>query len=144
MRSLIWTFTVRMCPKLRFRVARPIFAQIYIFGKYTQLEITSNAYWQDTMICLVTKIRYVSQATTFPTRSHLRPVKSQISLRIHAKDPKRLQADSEDSERTARMHRDVLVFAWRTCNLVGNAVSRLISFLLHRLSGSMLYSSCYL
>ena len=42
-----------------------------------------------------------------------------------AKDLKRLHADSEDSDQTARMRRLIRVFAGRTCNIVGNAVPRL-------------------
>ena len=43
-----------------------------------------------------------------------------------AKDPKRLQADSKDSDQHARVHMLTWVFFERTCSLVGNAVSRLI------------------
>ena len=42
-----------------------------------------------------------------------------------AKDPKHLQADSEDSDQTARMRSLIWVFAVRTCNLAGNTVARL-------------------
>ena len=37
-------------------------------------------------------------------------------------DPKRLQADSENSDQPARMRRLILVFAGQTCSLIGNAV----------------------
>ena len=43
-----------------------------------------------------------------------------------AKDPKSVQADGEDSDQTAQMSRLMWVFAVRSCNMTGNAVSRLI------------------
>ena len=42
-----------------------------------------------------------------------------------AKDPKRLQADGKCSGMHTQMRRLVWVFAWRTYNIVGNAVSYL-------------------
>ena len=60
----------------------------------------------------------MSQGTPFPTGLHVRPAKTQNSLRICeisseslggnmmvVKDPKRLQADSEDSDQAAWMRR---------------------------------------
>ena len=68
---------------------------------------------------------------------------TQISLRIRvvwsessqgtmlvAKELKGLQADNEVSDQTARLRRLIWVFAWRTCNLVGNDVPRLNCILL--------------
>ena len=82
---------------------------------------------------------YMSQGTAFPTRLHVRPLKSQNSLispysqiSLHmgtlwvTEDPKRLHADSEESDQSARMRRFIRVFAGQTCNIVGNDVSRLI------------------
>ena len=79
--------------------------------------------------------KVVSRGTAFPTRLHMCPAKIQIILRIRAdwsessqgtqwvaKDPKRLQADSEDSDQTARMRRLIWVFAGRTWNLVTGSV----------------------
>ena len=76
-------------------------------------------------------------STASPTRLHRRPVMNQISQRIHAvwwessqctpwlaKDQKRLQADSEDSDQTARMRKLIWVFAGGTCNLVRNTAPR--------------------
>ena len=86
----------------------------------------------------------MNRASAFPTRLHMRPAK--ISMRIRtvwseysqgtlwvAKDPKRLQADSEDSGQHARMHRLMWVFAGRSCNPVGIAVARLICDILGRI-----------
>ena len=41
-----------------------------------------------------------------------------------SKDPKRLQADSKDSDQPARMRRLIRVFARRTCDLMRNTVFR--------------------
>ena len=80
----------------------------------------------------------VSRDTAFSTTLHWCPAKTQISLRIRAvwseslqntlwidKDPKRLQADSEDFDQIVWMRRLIWVFAGRSCNVVENAVSRL-------------------
>ena len=77
-----------------------------------------------------------------PTRLHVRPAKTQMSLSTLevwpesmqrylwvAKDPKRLQVDSADSTQSAQMYRLIWVFAGRTFNFVGNAVPRLINFI---------------
>ena len=82
---------------------------------------------------------YMSRATAFPTRLHLRPAKTQISLRIRAvwsEFPLSAwprfgslathRVSCEDSDQTARMRRLIWFFAGRTCNLEGNAVPRLI------------------
>ena len=86
---------------------------------------------------------HLSRGTAFLTKLHVRPAKTQISLRIRAvwsessqgtlwvaKDLKRLHTDIEDSDQPARKRRLIWVFAARTWNLVGNAVSRLIWFFL--------------
>ena len=65
-----------------------------------------------------TILYYLSQRMTKPTKWHVRPVKTQISLGIHpfwsesslctqwvAKDPIFLHADSEDSDQTGQMPR---------------------------------------
>ena len=83
----------------------------------------------------------MSRGTAIPTKLHVRPAMTQISQRISAvwpesskgslcvtKDPKRLQADSEDSDKPSRVRNLNWVFAGRTCNLAGNAVTRLILF----------------
>ena len=82
----------------------------------------------------------VCRGTSFPTRLHVCPAKTKtrISKRIRtvwseysqgplwiAKDPKRLQSDSEDSDQTVWMH------AGRKYNLLGNAVARLSCFTDH-------------
>ena len=68
---------------------------------------------------------------TKPTKWHVRPAKTQISLGIRpvwsesllcaqwvAKDPSFLHADSKDSDQTRRMPRLILVFAGRTLILL--------------------------
>ena len=73
------------------------------------------------MSCLMTK----------PTKWHMRPAKTQISLGIHpvwsesslcaqwvAKDPSFLHSDSKVSEQTGRMPRLIWVFAGRTLILL--------------------------
>ena len=68
------------------------------------------------------------------THLHVHTAKTQIRVfagtMLVAEDPKRLQADREDSDQTARIWRPVGVFAGRRCSLVGNAVPRLESFYL--------------
>ena len=69
---------------------------------------------------------------TKPTKWHVRPAKTQISLGIHlvwsesllstqwaAKDLSFLHADSEDSDQPGQMPRLLWVFAGRTCHFVG-------------------------
>ena len=70
----------------------------------------------------------MSQRMTKPTKWHVRPAKTQISLGIRpvwsesslcaqrlAKDTSFLYADSVDSDQTGRMPRLIWVFAGRTC-----------------------------
>ena len=81
----------------------------------------------------------VSRLVTKPTKWHVRPAKTQISLGIRpvwsesslcaqwvAKDPSFLYADSEDSDQTGRIPRLIWVFAGRTCNFVGFVTRRLM------------------
>ena len=58
-----------------------------------------------------------------PTKWHVRPAKTQISLVIH---PSFLHADSEDSDQTGWMPRLIWVFAGNTCQFVGFVMRRLI------------------
>ena len=75
---------------------------------------------------------------TKPTKWHVRPAKTQISLVIRpvwsesslcaqlvAKDQSFLHADSEDSDQTGRMPKLIWVFAGRTCHFVGFVIRRL-------------------
>ena len=48
----------------------------------------------------------------------------QVTLYV-VKGPKGLQVKSKDSDQTVRMRSLIRIFAGRTCNFVGNAVSRL-------------------
>ena len=81
---------------------------------------------------------YMSRLVTKPTKWHVRPAKTQISLGIRpvwsesslfaqwvAKDPSFLHADSEDSDQTGQMPRLIWAFAGCTCHLVGFATRRL-------------------
>ena len=80
----------------------------------------------------------MSRLVTKPTKWHVRPAKTQISLGIRpvwsesslsaqwvAKDPRFLPADSEDSGQIGRMPRLIWVFAGRTCHFVGFVMRRL-------------------
>ena len=81
----------------------------------------------------------MSRIVTKPTKWHVHPAKTQISLGIRpvwtesslcaywvAKDHSFLQADSEDSDQTGRMPRLIWVFAGRTCHFVSFVTMRLI------------------
>ena len=74
----------------------------------------------------------MSRIVRKPTKWHVRPAKTQISLGIRpvwseyslcvlrlAKDHSFLQSDSEESDQTRRMPRLIWVFAGRTCHFVG-------------------------
>ena len=80
----------------------------------------------------------LSHLMTKPSKWHVRPVKTQISLGIRpvwsesslcaqwvAKDLSFLHADSEDSDQTGRMPRLIWVFAGRTCQYAGFVTRRL-------------------
>ena len=83
---------------------------------------------KEQMSCLMTK----------PTKRHVRPAKTQISLGTRpvwsepslcaqwvAKDPTFLHVDSEDSDQTEQMPRLIWVFAGHTCHFAGFVMSRL-------------------
>ena len=83
--------------------------------------------------------KHLSCNMTKPTKWHVCPAKTQISLGIRpvwseysmcaqwvAKDKCFLHADSEDSDQTGRMPRLIWVFARRTCYVVGFVMRRLI------------------
>ena len=87
---------------------------------------------------LKSRFNIMSHLMTKPTKWHVRPAKTQISLGIHpvwsesslcalwvAKDPSFLHADSEDSDQTGRMPRLIWVFTGRTCHFVGFVTMRL-------------------
>ena len=85
----------------------------------------------------------LSRLMTKPTKWHVRPAKTQISLGICpvwsesspcaqwvAKDPSFLHADSEDSDQTGWMPRLILVYTGRTCHFVGfDMTAHLVSHL---------------
>ena len=52
----------------------------------------------------------------------------QMCTFVSSQGSNRLQADSEDSQQPAEMRRLMCVFTGRTCNLVGDAVPRLMCF----------------
>ena len=78
----------------------------------------------------------MSHLMTKPTKWHVRPAKTQISLggwsessqcaQWVAKDPSFLHADSEDSDQTGRIPRLIWVFAGRSYHFVGFVMSRLL------------------
>ena len=76
-------------------------------------------------------LTHMSRLMTKPTKLHVRPAKTQISLGIRPvwseaslcaqwvdKDPRFLHANSEDSDQTGRMPRLIWVFAGRTLILL--------------------------
>ena len=80
----------------------------------------------------------MSRLTTKPTKWHVRPSKTQISLGIRPvwsesslSAWRKLQslashwAHSKDSNQTGRMPRLIWVFAWRTCHFVGFVMRQL-------------------
>ena len=82
--------------------------------------------------------KYLSCLMTKPTKWHVHPAKTQISLGIRtvwskssqcaqgvAKDPSFLLADGDDSDQTWRMPRLIRVFAGCTCHFVGFVMRRL-------------------
>ena len=92
----------------------------------------------------------LSRNMTKPTKWHVRPAKTQISLGIRPVwSESSLSAwrklgslatnwaHSEDSDQTGRMPRLIWVFAGRTCHFVGFVMMRLILFLLPNNGNSM-------
>ena len=84
---------------------------------------------------------YLSHLVTKPTKWHVRPAKTQISMGIRpfwsksslcaewvVKDPSFLHGDSEDSDQTGRLSRLIWVFAGPTCHFVCFVTRWLISF----------------
>ena len=98
---------------------------------------------------------YMSRLMTKPTKMTVRPAKTQINLGIHpvwlesslcaqwvAKEPSFLHVDSEDSDQTGRMPRQIWVFAGRTCHCVG-FVTRRLNSLIHKGTGKLqFYLKC--
>ena len=94
------------------------------------LELTWHIHLNLNWLCMV---KYqMGQRMTKPTKWHVRPMKTQISLGIRpvwsesllcaqwiAKDPSFLHADSEDYDQTGWMSRLIWVFPGRTCHFVG-------------------------
>ena len=81
---------------------------------------------------------------TKPTKWHVRPAKTQISLGIHpvwsassqcaqwvAEDPVFLHADSEGADQTGRMPRLIWIFAGRTDHFVGFVMRWLVCLSKH-------------
>ena len=84
-------------------------------------------------------LQQMSHLMTKPTKWHMRPAKTEISLGIRpvwsepllcaqwvAKDQRFLHADNEDSDQTGRMPRLIWVFPGHTCHFVGFFMRRLI------------------
>ena len=80
----------------------------------------------------------MSRDTAFPTGLLVRPERTRISLHMHTFSAEPLSSvktkleclaihrvQSNDSDQPAHLHRLIWVIAWRTCDLVGNAVARL-------------------
>ena len=78
---------------------------------------------------LIQKYFHLSRLMTKPTKWSVRSENSESSLCASwvAKDPLLLHVDSKNFDQTWRMPRLVRVFAWRTGNLIGFVVCRLIS-----------------
>ena len=107
--------------------------QLCKYGLRSSLNLLHLVSCRDTFI----NNSQMSRDTTFPTILYAclvktdQPAHPRSLIRVFAgtlwiaKDPERFQADSEDPDQPARMHRLIWVFAGRTCNLVGNAGHRL-------------------
>ena len=106
------------------------------FGKHYKPRTQSHQHYT---VCQYTsqepraKVQF-SRGTACPTRLLVRPAKTQISqsayphslIRVFTGHSQtRLQTDSEVSDKTALMRWPICFFSGRSCNLVGNAVSRL-------------------
>ena len=119
----------------------------YILWNYTCSDFTRIAIRTTCEISLfeiiVCKELYMSRLMTKPTKWHVRPAKTHISLGIRtvwsesllcaqwaAKDPSFLHEDSEDSDQTERIPRLISVFTGRTCHFVGFVMRRLILFII--------------
>ena len=110
------------------------------FCKIIQIKINQKplndkyvrSFWKDR------RIKLIEPPHDKPTKRHVRPAKTQISLGIRpawpesslcaqwvAKDLSFLNEDSENSDQTERMPRLIWVFAGRTCHFVGFVVRRL-------------------
>ena len=99
----------------------------------------------------------MSHLMTKPTKWHVRPANTQISLGLRpvrsesslgaqwvAKDPRFLYADNEDSDQTGRMPRLILGFAGRTCHFVSFVMRRLKFTLLCWHSGGSFASQMHI
>ena len=86
-----------------------------------------------------TRSKNMNRLKTKPTKWHVRPAKTHISLGIRpvwshsslcaqrvAKHPRSLHADSKDSDQTGRNVSLIWVSAGRTCHFVGFVMRRLI------------------
>ena len=100
------------------------------------LPFSSSVALSNTLVKFAeTREKHLSHLMTKPTKSHVRPAKTQISLGIHpAWSESSLSAwrnlgplathwvHSEDSDQTGRMPRLIWVFAGRTCHFIGFVV----------------------
>ena len=114
----------------------------------------SVLYWNciQCCVCLITvSYNEMRQRMTKPTKWHVRPAKTLISLGIRpvwsessltaqwiANDPSLPHADSEDSDQTGRMPRLIWVFAGRICNFVGFVMPWLKLYMMLYLAKSQL------
>ena len=106
---------------------------------------------------MILDIPDMSRLMTKPTKWHVRPAKTQISLGFRpvwsepfavcwmGKDPSFLRLDSEDSDQTGWMPRLIWVFARHTITLLGFVMLQLISACNTGLSlGGCLGEKCFL
>ena len=119
---------------------------IFWFGnsyKWAQIASVLQAalIWWIIKVCYANRRQYLTRLMTKPTKRHVRPAKTQISLGIRlvwsesslcanwvAKDLSFFPTDSEGSDQTGRMPRLRLIWvlAGRTCHFVGFVVLWLI------------------
>ena len=108
------------------------------FNKFNNTHLRSSISYTLMLSCKAIQ-NHLSRIMTKPTKWHVRPWKTQISLGIRpvwsesslcaqwvAMGLSFLHADSKDSDQTGRMSRLVRVFAGRTCHFVGFVTMRLI------------------
>ena len=135
--GMFWTHYSIVEPHCsNFRNITAIFRVSKVLGTLQYFHSKCNMSKAETPLVLNNKSRIMTK----PTKWHVRPAKTQISLGIRpvwsesslcaqwvVMDTSFLHADSEDSDQTGRMPRLIWVFAGHTCHFVGFVVRRLIS-----------------
>ena len=123
-----------------------IFAEINFFRKYLPLEYCKNKLLAKLNRFTALLRFYMSHSITKPTKWHVCPAKTRISLGIRpvwsesslcaqVKDPRFFHADSEDSVQTGQMPSQIRVFAGCIVHFVSFVLlwlTSVLSLLVHR------------